>query len=185
MASTFFGRLFGAQPKPASENLESLESLESRANRGEAAAQFGLGFKFANQSATPDYAQAAHWYLKAAEQSHCLAQFNLGMMHEIGQGMPPDAAKALVWMETAARLGDAGAQFKLGQKHHRASFGVPAEPAAQSRIEAYKWLHLAAVQGYAGSEAARGFVSLNMTIADVTEGTRQAVAFVPGNAASH
>lgn len=181
MASHFFNRLFGAQPKPVSDTLET---LETRANRGEADAQFSLGVKFANEGAAQDYAQAAHWYLKAAEQSHGLAQFNLGMMYAMGQGMPRDEAKALVWIQTAANLGDAGAQYRLGMKHHRASFGVSAEPAAQSRIEAYKWLHLAAVQGYVGSEAARGFVSLNMTIADVTEGTRKAAAFVPANAAS-
>src|SRR5882672_599298 len=187
MASTFFGRLFGARPKPASETLEILENreaLETRANRGEADAQFGLGVKFANEGAAQDYVQAAHWYLKAAEQSHGLAQYNLGMMHAMGQGMPRDEAKALLWIQTAANLGDAGAQYKLGMKHHRASFGVSPEPATQSRIEAYKWLHLAAGQGYVGSEAARGFVSLNMTIDDVTEGTRKAAAFVPGNAAS-
>ena len=187
MSLPFFGRLFGARPKPAPETLEILENreaLETRANRGEADAQFGLGLKFANEGAAQDYVQAAHWYLKAAEQSHGLAQFNLGMMHEMGQGMPRDEVKSLLWIQTAANLGDAGAQHKLGMKHHRASFGVSPEPATQSRIEAYKWLHLAAGQGYVGSDAARGFVSLNMTIDDVTEGTRKAAAFVPGNAAS-
>ena len=188
MASSFFGRWFGAQKKePVSENnenIENLETLQSRAERGDAAAQFGLGFKFANEGATPDYVQAAHWYLKAAEQSHRLAQFNLGMMHEKGQGMPQDMAKAMEWISAAANLGDAGAQHRLGLKHHRASYGVPAEPATRSRIEAYKWLHLATAQGYNGSEVARGFVSLNMTIDDVSESVRQAAAFVPGNAAS-
>jgi TPR repeat protein len=188
MALSFLGRLFGARPKTVSEDLETLEpleTLETRANRGEADAQFGLGVKFANVGVAQDYQQAAHWYLKAAEQSHGLAQFNLGTMHEMGQGVPRDEAKALLWIQTAANLGDAGAQYKLGIKHHRASFGVSPEPATQSRIEAYKWLHLASLQGYVGSDAARGFVSLNMTIADVSEGARKAAAFVPVNAASH
>src|SRR6266478_4569059 len=99
MALSFLGRLFGATPKPISE---SRETLETRANRGEADAQFGLGLKFANEGAAQDYVQAAHWYLKAAEQSHGLAQFNLGMMLEMGQGMPRDEAKALLWIQTAA-----------------------------------------------------------------------------------
>jgi len=186
MALSFLGRLFGSRPNPGLENLENLENLETletRANRGEADAQFGLGLKFANEGTAQDYVQAAHWYRKAAEQSHGLAQLNLGTMHEMGQGMPRDEAKALLWIQTAANLGDAGAQYKLGIRHHRASFGVSPEPAAQSRIEAYKWLHLASLQGYGVSDTARAFVSLKMTMDDVTEGTRKATAFVPGNVA--
>jgi TPR repeat protein len=170
----FFRRLFSRPQKPAAE------TTETRAGHGDAEAQFSLGLKFAHAGAAQDYAQAAHWYLKAAEQSHCLAQFNLAVMFAAGQGVPRDEAKSRVWMQRAADLGDAGAQYHLGIKHHRASLeGLP-EAAPESRILAYKWLQLAAAQGYRSSEAAWAFVALSMTREDIADGTRRIAAFVPG-----
>ena len=89
MDRPFFRRLFSRPQKPAGE------TTETRAGHGDAEAQFSLGVKFARQGATQDYAQAAHWYLKAADQSHSLAQFNLGIMYAAGQGVPRDEAKSM------------------------------------------------------------------------------------------
>jgi TPR repeat protein len=159
------------------------ETTESMAQRGDAAAQFSLGLKFASGSgALQDYGQAAHWYLKAADQSHSLAQFNLGIMYANGQGMPRDPARSLVWIQRAADLGDAGAQYNLGVTHHRASLSGLPEDAAGSRIDAYKWLRLAAAQGYQGSETACDVVNLHMTREDVAEGGRRIAAFNAGKA---
>ena len=66
------------------------------AERGVAEAQFSLGLSHASgKGAALDYAQAEHWYLKAADQNHALAQFNLGIMYANGQGTPCDRAKYL------------------------------------------------------------------------------------------
>lgn len=148
------------------------------AQRGDADAQFRLGLLYANRKgAEQDYAQAEHWYRKAAEQNHPLANFNLGMMQANGHGMPPDRAKALAWIQKAADLGDAGAQYTLGVSHQRLVMeGVSVDP-AQSRIDAYKWFHLAAAQGYKGADVAREMVNLHMTRADVVEGGRRIAAF--------
>ena len=82
--------------------------------------------RFAGEGTTQDYAQAARWYLKAADQSHSLAQFNLAIMYAAGQGVPRDESKSMGWMQKAADLGDAGAQYHIGLKHHRASLdGLP------------------------------------------------------------
>jgi TPR repeat protein len=176
MDKLFFRRLFSRPQKPAGE------TSKTRADHGDAEAQFSLGVKFAQQGATQDYAQAAHWYLKAADQSHSLAQFNLGIMYGAGQGVARDEAQSRVWMQMAADLGDAGAQYSIGMKHHRASLdGVP-EAAPESRIQAYMWLRLAAAQGYRGSEAAWAFVALAMTREDVADGGRRVAAFVPAQA---
>jgi len=176
MDKLFFRRLFSRPQKPAGE------TTETRAGHGDAEAQFSLGVKFAQEGAAQDYAQAAQWYLKAADQSHSLAQFNLGIMYGAGQGVPRDEAKSRVWMQKAADLGDAGAQHSIGVGHHRASLkGLP-EAAPESRIQAYKWFRLAAAQGYRGSEAAWAFVSLAMTHEDVADGGRRVAAFVPAQA---
>ncbi len=48
----------------------------------------------------------------------------------------------------------------------------------ESKIEAYKWLQLAAAQGYKGSAEACDRVALGMTREEVTEGDQGAAAFV-------
>jgi TPR repeat protein len=173
MDKPFFRRLFSRPQKPAAE------TTETRAGHGDADAQFSLGVHFAGEGAKQDYAQAAQWYLKAADQSHSLAQFNLAIMYASGQGVPRDDAKSKVWMQKAADQGDAGAQFNIGMRHHRASLDGLPEAAPESRIQAYKWLQLSAAQGYRGSQAAWAFVALTMTRADVADGTRRIAAFVP------
>ena len=180
MDKPFFRRLFSRPAAPAVEPAGA--TTETRAGQGDAEAQFSLGLKFAREGATQDYAQALQWYRKAADQSHPLAQFNLGIMYGAGQGVPRDEAKSMVWMQKAADLGDAGAQYNVGMKHHRASLeGLP-ETAPESRIVAFKWLKLAAAQGYRDSNFAWGFVSLAMTREDVADGSRRVAAFVPGQA---
>lgn len=153
------------------------------AERGVAEEQFKLGLKYANGvGVTQSYEQAGHWYLKAAEQNHPLAQFNLGMMHANGQGMPRDPAKSLVWIQKAADLGDAGAQYNLGLTHQRAiRDGLP-ENAAESKRSAYKWLRLAANQGYYQADSACEQVNLHMSREDVVEGERRVAAFAVAGA---
>jgi TPR repeat protein len=41
-----------------------------------------------------DYAQAAIWYRKAAEQGSAEAQFNLGLLYDNGLGVPLDYSQA-------------------------------------------------------------------------------------------
>jgi uncharacterized protein len=173
MEKPFFRRMFSRPQEPA------VDTTETKAGQGDAEAQFSLGLRFAQEGAAQDYAQAMLWYQKAADQSHSLAQFNLGIMYAAGQGVPRDAAQSRVWMQRSADLGDAGAQHNMGMFLHRASLDGLPEAAPESRIQAYKWLQLAAAQGYRGSAAAAGFVTLNMTRQDVAEGGRRAAAFVP------
>ena len=170
---TIFQRWFGSAGPAAVQ-----ETTEAMAQRGVVEAQFSLGLRFASgQGDALDYAQAEHWYLKAASQNHALAHFNLGMMHARGQGMPSDKAKSLVWIQKAAELGDASAQYNLGLLHHRTVGDGPRDTASQSRVEAYKWLQLAALQGYLGAEAACDVVKLHMTREDMQEGCRKVATF--------
>ena len=112
------------------------ETVEAQAERGVAEAQFTLGSKFANgKGAAQDYAQAVHWFRRAAEQSHVLAQLNLSVMYAEGQGVPCDKAQSLLWINRAAHLGNAAAQFRLGIIHHRASLDRFPVNASESRIK--------------------------------------------------
>ena len=42
-----------------------------------------------------DYAQAAAWYRKAADQGYAGAQYNLGVMYANGQGVPQDYVRLI------------------------------------------------------------------------------------------
>jgi len=90
------------QPKMFSPSQQPVGATAT-ANHEDAEVQFHLGLKFANGTgAALDYARAAEWYRKAAEQNHFLAQFNLGMMYAHGQGVARDAAQSRMWLDRAA-----------------------------------------------------------------------------------
>jgi len=176
------GFTFAMIDKPPSPQSEQppLPATRRLAEAGDPKAQFSLGFCFASEGSAPDYLQAAQWYQKAADQSHALAQFNLGVMYDRGQGILRDPVQSMMWIGKAAQLGDAGAQYMLGMRRNRLSLAEAPEAALESRIEAYKWLQLAAAQGYGGSEAGCEIVALGMTHEEVIESRRRLAAFVVG-----
>lgn len=58
---------------------ESLNSLRARAEKGDASAQFKLGFMYDVGKGVPqDHTEAVRWYRKAADQGDADAQANLG-----------------------------------------------------------------------------------------------------------
>jgi hypothetical protein len=58
----------------------------------------------------PDYAAAASWYRRAAEQNFAPAQINLGQLHESGLGVARDRGIARDWYRRASGL-PAGLEF--------------------------------------------------------------------------
>jgi uncharacterized protein len=154
-----------------------LQAVRTRAENGDPEAQFELGLAFASSGDRFDSSEAARWYLKAAEQSHVRAQYNLGLMYLKGQGVARDKALSRLWMSKAANLGDAGAQYEFGMREHRLSLDESSEFALELKIEAYKWLLLAAAQGYGDSEIGCDFVAMDLTHSGVIEGKRRASAF--------
>jgi hypothetical protein len=73
------------------------------AERGQAKAQFNLGFMYEKGLGAPaDDGEAMKWYRKAAEQGHAGAQNNLGVMYETGKGVPQDYVEAYFWYSLAA-----------------------------------------------------------------------------------
>jgi TPR repeat protein len=49
------------------------------------------------------------WYRKAADQGHALAQLHLGVMYDVGYGVPKDEQQAYFWWLLASVGGDADA----------------------------------------------------------------------------
>jgi TPR repeat protein len=52
-----------------------------------------------------NYAEAALWFRKAAEQGNAVAQKNLGDLYGIGRGVPQDYITALMWYNLAEAAG--------------------------------------------------------------------------------
>jgi len=88
-----------------------------------------------------DYAEAAKWYRKAAEQGFAWAQTALGFKYQEGTGVPQDYAEAAKWYRKAAEQGFAWAQFDLGSEYEL-GVGVP-----RNYVLAHMWFNLAAAHG--------------------------------------
>ncbi|MGH9549163.1 MAG: hypothetical protein ACRD3W_07310, partial [Terriglobales bacterium] len=64
-----------------------------------------------------DYAQAIKLFRLAAAQGNALAQYNLGVIYDKGEGMPQDYQEAMKWYRLAAAQGDGRAQSILANMY--------------------------------------------------------------------
>jgi TPR repeat protein len=83
---------------------------------------------------------------RAAEPQNPAAQYALGLMYELGQGVAQDYGAAVRWYRRAAVQGFAEAQNQLGLALAR-GLGV-----ARDQAEPMRWLQLAAKQGVAAAQ---------------------------------
>lgn len=96
-----------------------------------------------------DYKKALKIFRSAAQQGDASAQYNLGVLYNMGQGIPRDKAEALKWFRLAAQQGIAPAQFSLGLMYAKGG-GVPLD-----RVRAYMWFILAVDSGSVDAIKAR------------------------------
>jgi TPR repeat protein len=90
-----------AQTPTASGESAELAALRVQANAGDATVQAFLGVTY---DKLEDYAEAMAWYRKAADQGHTTAQFALGLMYELGKGVPQDDVSTHMWYSISASL---------------------------------------------------------------------------------
>ncbi len=99
-----------------------------------------------------DYATAIKEFRPLAEQGDALAQYGLGVMYEVGKGVPQDYAEAVKWFRKAAAQGYAKTQYGLGRMY----FAGEGDP--QKYVEAVKWYRKAAEQGYDEAQLSLGII---------------------------
>jgi V8-like Glu-specific endopeptidase len=93
----------------------ALRELSPLAEKGDARAQFDVGFMHAYGWGMPrNAAEAIAWYRKAADQGLQVAQHFLGLAYVNGDGVRPDDAEAARWFARAAAQGFAQAQYMRG-----------------------------------------------------------------------
>jgi len=97
---------------------------------------------------TADYAAALRIYRSMADQGLAIAQFNVGLMYDKGQGVSKDEVQAMKWYRLAADQGRSDAQYQLGHLYYK----------QDNYAEAAKWFHLAADQGRADAQSNLGLM---------------------------
>ena len=99
-----------------------------------------------------DFAAAAQWFRKAADQGNDVAQAELGVMYYYGEGVPKDFAAAAQWYRKAADQGNDTAQDRLGYMYYNGE-GVQRDLAV-----AAQWYRKAADQGNDAAQVMLGYM---------------------------
>ena len=81
-----------------------------------------------------------------AEQGDPFAQFNLGIMYELGDSIPQNYSEAVRWYRAAAQLGNDPAMYNLAIKLED-GIGVQ-----ENDVEAALWYRISAEHGYIDSQ---------------------------------
>jgi len=123
--------------------------------------------------AAGDYATAYREWFLIAERGDAKAQYNLGVIHANGKGVPKNYAEAVKWYRKAAEYGHAGAQFGLGSGYFLGR-GVP-----EDYIKAYMWLLLANGQGHEKAVKGLDVIKEKMTPAQLAEAEKLAREWKP------
>ena len=103
--------------------------------------------------ARADYANALRLFRALGQQGDSIAQFNLGVMLDFGQGVAADPVQAVNWYRKAAAQGHGAAQFNLGGMYLD-GLGV-----AKDLPRAYMWFTLSATEGVPGAAKNRSAVA--------------------------
>ena len=115
-------------------------------------ADFKTGYDAYQQG---DYKTAIKEYTSLAKQGNVYAQYNLGLMYDLGKGVAKDEVQAVAWYQKAAEQDYASAQFNLGLIYNLGK-GV-----AKDDQTAVKWYQKAAEQGIADAQYSLGLMYAN------------------------
>jgi TPR repeat protein len=107
-----------------------------------------------------EYAAGVTMLLPLAEKGNVVAQYNIGVLYESGQGVEKDTGEAFKWFKKAAEGGHSSAQFVL------ASFYREGRGIEKSEDKALKWYKAAALQNNAAAQFLAGMM---MSSADTAE----------------
>ena len=193
------GFMYSAGQDVPQDYAEAAKWYHLAAEQGDGFAQLSLGDMYKLGRGVPqDYPEAAKWYRLAAEQGYVRAQdfvddydetakwrglaakqgddaeiqYNLGVIHHRGKGVPPNYVKAAKWYRLAAEQGHVEAQYNVAVLYGRGirtpgdNTGVPEDYTGHPddiihtfedcQEYAAQWYRLAAEQGHVSAQAALG-----------------------------
>lgn len=109
--------------------------------------------------------------MKKAEAGDMKAQFTVGDCYDRGTGVEKNPAAALTWYERSAKQGLTTAQSRYGSRLTKIK--------TADRLEAYKWLALAAAKGDAVGKKVAPALEQKMTAAELAEARKRVAEFKP------
>lgn len=107
-----------------------------------------------------------------AAQGDIIAQSQLGLMYDVGDGVVQDYKEAIKWYRLAAEQGYLIAQYNLGVMYYNGQ-GV-----VQDYIIAHMWFCIAAANGYENAVESRDLTAKKMSSEDVSKAQGLARAWV-------
>lgn len=119
------------------------------ADQGHVYAQANVSFRCYSAN---DLAGAYEWCQRAADAGLAWAQYNLGLMHQKGEGIMRSDAEAAYWYRSAASQGFVDAQQRLADLYYSGQ-GIP-----RCYTQAALWYRRAAEQGNAKAQFQLGFL---------------------------
>ena len=115
-----------------------------------------------------DFAAAARAWRPAADSGDAEAQFRLGTLYRLGQGVTEDPFAAAEWYQRAAAQGHGMAMYMVGYLHYRGRI----DGRDPDLVQAYVWFARAAKAGVGDAEDWLGRVAVRMTPAKRSEAER-------------
>ncbi len=112
--------------------------LRRAAEGGFALAQISMGFRLKKSE---EWAEAARWFRRSAEQGHPIGWYQLGLAHYKGRGVTRNRRQAFELILRAARSGHASGEHGVGLLYER-GLGT-----ARDVAKARQWLQRAADKG--------------------------------------
>jgi len=115
-----------------------------------------------------NYEKALEILMPLAEHGHPAAQYNIGVMHEWGNGVPKNNFSALKWYKLAAEHSHQDAQNNLGAMYSKG------EGTDQDFVEALKWFIISSKNGSEGGQKNIRIVEKRMTYEQISQAQKLA-----------
>ena len=131
--------------------------------------------KGANAYFNNDYATALKEFKPLAEEGNTYAQVLLGVMYDLGQGVPQDLKEAVRLWRLAAEQGTATAQNNL------ASMYAKGQGVIQDFVYAHMWWNISASNGDETAKNSKNILEKEMTPSQIEEAQRLARECVKKN----
>ena len=111
--------------------------------RGAHLPQYNLGVMYLNGQGVPqDYAEAAKWYRKAAEQGDVDATRILGLAYYLGKWVPQDLVQSYFWFSLAASRASGDANKLASDARDLVARKLPPDQLMEAQRMTTGWLSL-------------------------------------------
>lgn len=130
--------------KVSKDKAEAIKWCENAAAKGDAAAQFQIGYCYEiGEGVSKDNRAAFTWYMMAAAQEYAPAMNRVGVCYRNGVGVRHNDREGIFWYTKAAEQGYVLGQYNLGWCYE---FGIGVDKI--DKVKAVEWYRKAKLQGH-------------------------------------